>query len=216
MTLTIGPSQITPAVPEASRPPPDGGSLLGIISVPTIRSEVAEIPIQMGGATNQMVSLWIDLVRQAFPAAAPLPMTAAAAGLTSRQLNALDCISREGITMTQLARALRVTESCATALADHLVVAGAISRERDSADRRLVRVSMTEAGSGLAATYRRDLEAGLLQLLSQLAPAKLTAVTLAMTQLGDRDQSGTGDSGASEAPPALVRGTDSEQGLDDA
>jgi DNA-binding MarR family transcriptional regulator len=170
----------------------------------------------LSGATNQMVSLWIDLVRQAFPSAAQPPTTVAAAGLTPRQLNALDCVSQEGITMTQLARALRVTESCATALADHLFVAGAISRERDSVDRRLVRVSMTEAGSALAASYRRDLEAGLLQLLSQLAPAKLTAVTLAMTQLGDRDQSGPGSPWANEAVPNLARGTASEQLLDDA
>lgn len=212
MTLTSDPSRITPTVLVASRPAPDGGSRLGLASRSNLEPEVVSTVMQMGGATSQMVSLWIDLVRQAFPEGAPLPSTAVP-GLTPRQLNALDCISQEGTTMAQLARALRVTESGATALADHLVVAGAIARERDSEDRRLVRVTVTESGRSLAAKYRRDLEAGLRQLLSQLPPAKLTAVTLAMSQLGDRDQIGPWDSGAREALPVLVRGIDSEQGL---
>ena len=126
----------------------------------------------------------MDLVRQAFPGASS--PRCALTGLTAGQLNALDCISQEGITMSQLARALRVTESSATALADRLLAAGAISRERDAFDRRLVRVVVTEAGQALATSYRQDLEEGLEQLLGQLEKSKLIAITLAMSQLGDR------------------------------
>jgi DNA-binding MarR family transcriptional regulator len=149
-----------------------------------------------------MLSLWMDLVRQAFPAATP--PRPARAGLTARQLNALDCISQGGITMSQLARALRVTESCATVLADRLLAAGAISRERDAVDRRLVRVVATEAGQAIATQYRQDLEAGLEQLLAQLESSKLTAITLAMSQLGDRDRGRYSGPGADD-PEASQR-----------
>jgi|GEM_PF-4904409 len=140
----------------------------------------------MAGATSQMLSLWMDLVRQAFPG--PTSSRSALPGLTAGQLNALDCIGQDGITMSQLARALRVTESSATALVDRLLAAGAISRERDAFDRRLVRVVVTEAGQALATRSRQDLEEGLERLLGQLEPSKLIAITLAMSQLGDRDR----------------------------
>lgn len=138
----------------------------------------------MDGFTSHMVGLWIDLVRQAFPSASVPPPTVA--GFTAHQLNALDIIAREGaISMRQLAHRLRVTESAATALADRLTAAGAIARDRDSRDRRVVWVALTASGQKLAATHRRDLETRLQQLLRELEPAKLTAITLAMAQLGD-------------------------------
>ena len=148
---------------------------------------------RVGGVTSQMVSLWIDLVRQAFPSASLAPPTAA--GFTAHQLNALDAIAREGaISMSELAQWLRVTESAATALADRLTAAGAIARDRDARDRRVVWVALTASGQKLAATHRDDLEATLQQLLTELEPAKLAAITVAMTQLGDRTQPAAGRS----------------------
>ncbi len=194
LALTSGMGLSPPEAVRQSIQPPGGGTRSGSNRPPALLPEVSQGLGPLGGVTSQMVSLWMDLVRQAFPAAAPAPQPALA-GLTSRQLNALDCISQEELTMTQLARALRVTESCATALADRLFAVGAISRERDPGDRRLVRVAATEVGRSLAAGYRRDLEAALERLLDQLEPTKLTAVTLAMSQLGDRDRARPAEDG---------------------
>lgn len=185
MTLTIGSIQITPATPDAAHLPSD----IVIPSPPDLLSEKTSRP-EISGAPSQVIGLWIDLLRQAFQMASPPPPTPP--GLTARQLNVLDYISQDvqGVTMTQLARILMVTEPCATSLAAHLVAAGAISRERDAADRRLVRVIATETGRDLAARHRRCLADGLEEMLSQLPPAKFTVATMAMAQLSSLEWSG--------------------------
>ncbi|MHB1501152.1 MAG: MarR family winged helix-turn-helix transcriptional regulator [Candidatus Dormibacteria bacterium] len=182
MTISIARPATMPDPSNAVRPPPEESAGLGLpFRIPAPMEAVAELD----GTTSQMISLWIDLVRQACPGVAHRagPIVG---GLSVRQLNALDCIPSGGLTMRQLARALRIADSRATALADHLVSVGAVCRERDQQDRRVVRVMATDSGSQLATTYRHNLEASLENLLCQLDPPRLAVVALAMAQLGDR------------------------------
>lgn len=208
MTLTIGSTQITSATPEAARAP----SGVGAPSHPNPLSENVDWPA-IGGAPSQVISLWIDLIRQAFQIASPPPPTTP--GLTARQLNVLDYIPQDGkgITMTQLARALMVTEPCATSLATHLVAVGAISRERDAVDRRLVRVIVTKAGRDLAASHRRSLAEVLEGMLSQLPPIKFTMATMAMAQLSRLDWSGHTSQWSTTRAFITTSGSDGRQNL---
>ncbi len=182
MTLLVASEATMLGPSNAVRPPPEEFPALGLpFRVPAPVEAVAG----MDGATSQMISLWIDLVRQACPGVVS-NARAIVGGLTGRQLNALACIPPGGLTMRQLARSLRIADSRATALADHLVSVGAVCRERDQQDRRVVRVMATDSGSQLATTYRHNLEVSLENLLGQLDPPRLAVVALAMAQLVDR------------------------------
>jgi len=67
--------------------------------------------------------------------------------LTSAQIKLLTFFSdRDAFTMTELSRNLNVTMPTMTAMVDRLVKSTMIKRERDDVDRRVVTVTLTDAG----------------------------------------------------------------------
>ncbi len=134
------------------------------------------------GVSSYVVDLWIDLVRQA-ASAVPTTPRPGVNGLTRQQFRALNCLRGEPMTMRALAQCLGITGSAATATADRLISAGAAQRQRDSADRRVVRVVATEAGHQMAREYHVARVAVLEQLLTHMPPARLAVLTVAMQEL---------------------------------
>ncbi len=109
----------------------------------------------------------------------PGDLAAQAAGLEVQQHQALVTIraSRDpaGPTINEVARALRIRHHSAGGLIDRLAGRGLVERERSSADKREVRVRLTEAGElalrSLAPHHRDELRSAapaLLRALSEL------------------------------------------------
>lgn len=68
-------------------------------------------------------------------------------GINLPQYNTLTILQEEGnLKMGDLAKRLGVTMGAATNLADKLVNAGSVSRQRDEHDRRVVRLALTAKG----------------------------------------------------------------------
>ena len=95
------------------------------------------------------------------------PVTAACVEhhLSAPQVHTLLALGHDGpLPMGDLARRAGVTEKTATGLVDRLERDGLVQRVRDGADRRVVHVRPTEAGSALAGR----LDAAILQTLERL------------------------------------------------
>jgi DNA-binding MarR family transcriptional regulator len=73
-------------------------------------------------------------------------LEAADAGLTVPQYRMLSALSEGGQRSARLAERLAVRKPTVTALADGLIAAGYVARESEEGDRRIVRLSLTEAG----------------------------------------------------------------------
>ncbi|HXY46004.1 MAG TPA: MarR family transcriptional regulator [Acidimicrobiales bacterium] len=69
--------------------------------------------------------------------------------VTIHQLTALGHLKSGSVTMRELAKDLDVSESSATAVTDRLVRQGLVERQSDPADRRVVRLALSPAGSVL-------------------------------------------------------------------
>ena len=67
--------------------------------------------------------------------------------LTSSQIKVLSTFSDQGVfTMTELSRANGVSVSTMTSMVDRLIQGGLLERQRDGADRRIVRVGLSSRG----------------------------------------------------------------------
>ena len=76
-------------------------------------------------------------------------------GVNMAQCQAMATLAENGeMTMGALAKALGVTMGATTNLMDKLVNAALVSRERDTSDRRVVKVKLTPAGTE---TLQRDM-----------------------------------------------------------
>jgi DNA-binding MarR family transcriptional regulator len=73
-------------------------------------------------------------------------LESADAGLTVPQYRMLSALSEGGQRSARLAERLAVRKPTVTALADGLIAAGYVARESEEGDRRIVRLSLTEAG----------------------------------------------------------------------
>src|SRR5512143_607411 len=95
----------------------------------------------------------------------PVAASCEALGLTAPQIHALLWLGHDGpLTMGELARRVSVTEKTVTGLVDRLERDGFLRRERDAADRRLVRARATDRGAAVS----RDIEGGVQEKLVQL------------------------------------------------
>lgn len=85
-------------------------------------------------------------------------------------LNVLIVLNSDGpLPMRVLAEVLDVSQASATGIVDRMEQRGLVARERDEADRRIVRVVLTESGRSLVegvADQRRDHLARLIDILS--------------------------------------------------
>jgi MarR family transcriptional regulator for hemolysin len=83
----------------------------------------------------------------------------------------------EPLSQSELADKLAVEGATMVAMVDRLVKAGLVKREPSTADRRIKRVVVTEAGYRLFEAVGKEATAVRKELLSQLDPKKLEAAT---------------------------------------
>src|ERR1700693_3284498 len=94
--------------------------------------------------------------------------------------------AREPLSQSELADSLGVEGATMVAMVDRLVKAGLVKREPSTADRRIKRVVVTEAGYRLFDTVKTEAEAVRKELLSKLDPRKLEAETAVLEALQGR------------------------------
>jgi len=122
---------------------------------------------------------WNDLLRRILAAYNEIskginPMQLLKVDLTSSQIKVLiSFYGREFYTMTELSRAHGVSVSTMTSMADRLLHSGLIERERDTEDRRVVRVRLSPQGKKtvdyVMKVRRRELE----KFLSELSDEEI-------------------------------------------
>ena len=103
--------------------------------------------------------LMLDLGRLG-PLRDPIAASCETSGLTPPQIHTLLSLGHDGgLAMGELARRGGITEKTMTGIVDRLEAAGLVQRERDPADRRLVRVRLTEPGRGTCSTIESHIKA---------------------------------------------------------
>jgi DNA-binding MarR family transcriptional regulator len=102
--------------------------------------------------------------------------TLAARGLSPARAEVIVTLSRSGpIHQRALSEALRCSARHVTTLVDALEAMGLVERRADPADRRAVRVTLTEAGEAAAARMDGERRAAARRLLAGVPPAELAA-----------------------------------------
>jgi len=105
-------------------------------------------------------------------------------GITPTQRSILNTLERRGsLTHGDLAAVERVKPPTITAAVDRLEADGLAVRERDAVDRRVTRVSITDAGKSLLNAARRERTAYLEQRLRALPAADRAAIGAAAPAL---------------------------------
>ncbi|HET9091390.1 MAG TPA: MarR family transcriptional regulator [Acidimicrobiales bacterium] len=105
--------------------------------------------------------------------------------VTIHQLSVLEHLRHGPLAMRELARALGVGESSATATADRLVRQGLVERLADPGDRRLVLLSLTGEGSALVDGVERAAARRTSRMLSALSDEQLAQLVDILETLRD-------------------------------
>lgn len=101
--------------------------------------------------------------------------------LTMPQLRCLQAITKDGTALTtQLARQMNVAVPTMTSMIDGLSERGLVGRHPDPADRRQVRIVMTDEGRAVLARYQAIMHERLRTLLSHLTPTQKKRLLVAM------------------------------------
>ena len=96
-------------------------------------------------------------------------------------LNVLSVLEAEGpISMGRLAEALDVSVASATGIVSRMTTRGVVERRHDTADRRVVLVHLTEAGSNVNQSLEAHHRERLGQLLEQLSAEEMTGFLLGL------------------------------------
>jgi DNA-binding MarR family transcriptional regulator len=130
----------------------------------------------------------------------PVAASCEAIGLTAPQIHALLWLGHDGpLTMGEIARRVSVTEKTVTGIVDRLERDGFLRRERDAADRRVVRARATARGAALS----RDIEDGvhekLVRLLGLLDAGDRRSLVGILERLAARLEEPPGATGAAPA-----------------
>jgi DNA-binding MarR family transcriptional regulator len=102
--------------------------------------------------------------------------TGADAGLSLRQYAALHTICQGATSPGELARQWQVTPAVITGVIDRLERRGLVSREPDPADRRRLRLALTESGMAASVAVERALTDELAGELATASPRDLAAL----------------------------------------
>jgi DNA-binding MarR family transcriptional regulator len=98
-------------------------------------------------------------------------------GLSPSQNSALVSIERLGpLTPSELAAIERIQRPSATRIIGGLVEAGLVTRERDTSDGRIARVSITRAGAAMLRRSRSRKNAYLARRMQRLTPEQLATL----------------------------------------
>lgn len=183
---SVGTLDPNPGSEAGPRPQPGVRGLAGIAD---------EVP-------SRMVSLWIDLVRQAGSGTVFDP-PAVPGALSRQQLNALDLLRSGARTARSLALGLGVSPAAARAVIDHLVGVGMVVLLAGRPDDGTSILAATAEGVLIAEQDREAQLRALGRLLDQLVPARLLVMRRAMAELAlGRPVSGRWPAGATDGGPA--------------
>ncbi|HHP7235925.1 MAG TPA: MarR family winged helix-turn-helix transcriptional regulator [Desulfobacterales bacterium] len=105
-------------------------------------------------------------------------------GLTAAQNAVVRCIVSEGpISSAELSRKLFVTPSNITGIIDRLEKKGLVVRVRQESDRRVVLISLTNAGRKLGKALPDPVESRFISQLADLEPERVQYLAEAMGQI---------------------------------
>jgi DNA-binding MarR family transcriptional regulator len=163
---------------------------------------------------DQLVERFMELaptVRRAFDVRPGPGDRAEWLSLTRHQLEALAALQEGSLTMRCLCERLDISESAGTALSDRLVSRGMVARETDPADRRVVRLVLTDEARAMVERYHEMKRTRVAELLSALRRDDLEHLvhiyeTLAtVPSPGPDAASGSAASGKRAAPTTAPR-----------
>ena len=104
--------------------------------------------------------------------------------LTIDQLKSLILIYSQGkISFKDLAKALDISRSNITGLADRLIQNGLLTRNQDSADRRIQYLTLTDKGREIIANIQQEMHSQATRLLTTLDIEELAALEKGLTAL---------------------------------
>lgn len=134
---------------------------------------------------RQSLRAYVKLLRAGKAVVARVEPRLAAAGLTVNQLGVLEAILHKGpLTHRELGRKVLTSAGNMTDVIDKLQARGLVRRTRDPADRRQVRVDLTEAGrtliAGLFPLHARDIASA----MDALSPDELGELDRLLRKLG--------------------------------
>jgi DNA-binding MarR family transcriptional regulator len=112
--------------------------------------------------------------------------------LTGHQLDALAALDAASLTMRELCDRLDITESAGTALSDRLVARGMVTRQADPADRRVVRLALSDTARQMVDGYRRSKQDRIARTLSALDDDDLAALVRIYETVVAASESGRG------------------------
>ncbi|MEQ4617886.1 MAG: MarR family transcriptional regulator [Corticimicrobacter sp.] len=141
--------------------------------------------------------------------------------ITAPQLVCLRALVAAGhpLTATAISKEIHVSPSTVVGILDRLEDKGLVRRERGREDRRIVFVSVTEAGRTLAAEAPSPLQKKLADALNALPELEQATITLSLEKivdLMDPESVASGDAGHAAGSPILevpTDGTAPESGL---
>jgi DNA-binding MarR family transcriptional regulator len=107
-------------------------------------------------------------------------------GITGPQLWALKLVSQHpGLALGDLSRKMYLHPSTVTGVIDRLESKGYVVRDRNSADRRVVKVQLTPAGQGLAAKSPNPIQGKMIYGLMKLAENELNVIYESVKRLAE-------------------------------
>ncbi len=107
-------------------------------------------------------------------------------GITGPQLWALKTVSQHaGLALGELSRKMYLHPSTVTGVIDRLESKGYVVRDRDSADRRVVKVKLTPAGQDLAAKAPNPVQGKMIYGLMKLSENELNAIYESVKRLAE-------------------------------
>lgn len=142
-------------------------------------SSVADAPGAARTRRRALLRRLLELapaVRRAFEVRLDAEERALWRSLTIHQLEALVVLKDGSVSMRELCDRLEISESAGTALADRLIARGLVERQADPADRRVVRVTASEAARAMVAQYRDLKQQRLATLLADLSTDDLATL----------------------------------------
>jgi DNA-binding MarR family transcriptional regulator len=137
---------------------------------------------------SRLSELWPEIFRHVRVAKSPELGEQIAGELgtvTVHQVEALWALERGPLTMSQLARALKVSESAATALVERLVRHSLVERRSDPRDRRIVMVELSERAHALSEQVAKHRLAAFGEVFGVLSDDRLHDVVTALEEVAD-------------------------------
>ena len=136
-------------------------------------------------ATVAALRAYVKLLRATRAVVSRIEPLLAAHGLTTTQLGVLEAILHRGpLTHRELGRMVLTSAGNMTDVVDKLEARGLVRRVRDAADRRLVRVELTDPGDAMIRDLFPRHAADIGRAMSGLSPPDLDALGALLRRLG--------------------------------